>query len=64
MTTKPLKKKRKVDLPYWPSQDFIEKCVKLAREGGDVGDHEDLVDRIHTAYWKKRAEILAKELVP
>lgn len=62
--SKPLKKKRKIDLPYWPSQDFIQKSMELARKGGDAGNDEDLVDRIHLAYWKKRAEILAKELVP
>ncbi len=46
-------------LPYWPSQAFLNESMKLLREKGVNDSDEELLDQIHQAYWKKRAEILA-----
>jgi len=61
----PLKKKRKVQLPYWPAKDFLEKATALAKEKGLTQfDDNTLNDMMLKAYRMKRAEILAKEIIP
>lgn len=57
--SKLLKKKRKIDLPYWPSSLLLTEAVKMLKDKGIRGTDEELSDRIHKAYWTKRAQILA-----
>lgn len=59
-TTKKLKRKVKAELPYWPSQEFMDKSCELLRKKGLVGEDEELRPLILQAYWKKREDLLAK----
>lgn len=59
-----LKRKRKIELPYWPSEAFMQESLKMIKEGGGKGTDDQIRDAIKKAYWKKRAQILAKELIP
>ena len=59
-----LKKKRKLELPYWPSERFMQESLKMVKDGGGAGTDDQIRGAITLAYRKKRAEILAKELIP
>lgn len=59
-----LKKKHKVDLPYWPSEKFMTESLKMAKDKGAVGTDSEIRDRITVAYRHRRAEILAEIAVP
>jgi len=55
-----LKKKNKLELPYWPSEDFLQKSLKMVREKGGKCTDTELLSKIRQAYWKKRAQLLAE----
>lgn len=61
MKSKALKRKHKLELPYWPSAEFMRKSLEMLRQKGMQGSDSELEDKIKRAYWKKRAELLANE---
>lgn len=61
MKSKPLKCKQKIELPYWPSAEFMRKSIGMLREKGSQGTDAQLESMIKEAYWQKRAQLLADE---
>lgn len=49
------------ELPYWPSEAFINESLAMLREKGVDDSDENLTEHILRAYRHKRAEILANE---
>lgn len=58
--SKPLKRKRRVDLPYWPSAEFISKAVQQCKDKGMKGADRELEEKVYQAYWQTRVDLLAK----
>lgn len=59
MKSQKLKRKLKIELPYWPSAEFITKAIALAKKKGFKGTDVLLADMVYRAYWLKREELLA-----
>lgn len=55
------KRKQKIDLPYWPSQEFIEAAIAQLKEKGMVAPHAILKELVLGAYRKKREELINKQ---
>lgn len=51
---------QKAALPYWPSPEYIKKCLSQIKKLGVKGTKTELTSLILQAYWQKREEILTK----